>query len=112
MAAEVETEWVGRRVLDVLGREEEAQSVIEAVDREDDRNAQRADDLDEDAEPRHQGHHLDAGDVQRRLDRQQDDGDDENRVVVRRVPVRVEPVATETRDVMRRPRVDPGHGDE
>ncbi len=55
-----------------LGREEEAEPVVEAVDQEDEGDAEGADDLDVDAELRHAAHHLGAGDVQAGLDREEE----------------------------------------
>ena len=55
--------------------EQEAEPVVEAVDRQDDRDAEGADDLDVHAELRDPAHHLGAGDVERGLDREQDHRD-------------------------------------
>ena len=49
---EVQPERVGRGVLHSLRAEQEPEPVVEAVDREDERDPERADDLDVDAEPR------------------------------------------------------------
>ena len=103
---EVEAVGVGRVVLRALGREEEAEAVVEAVDREDERDPERPDDLDVDAELRDVGHDPRAGDVHRQLDRQQDERDDEDRPVARRIEVPAEPVVSQRADVADYPGVD------
>jgi hypothetical protein len=111
-AVEVEGERVGRVVLCALGREEEAEAVVEAVDREDERDPERADDLDVDAELRDVGHDPRAGDVHRQLDRQQDERDHEDRPVARRIEVPAEPVVGQRTDIADDPGVDGRDGDE
>ncbi len=109
---EVQPQRVARDVLHVVGLEQEAEAVVEAVDGEDDRDPERPEDLDVDAELRHVAHDPGAGDVQRRLDRQQDQRDQQDRRVVGRVQVPAEPVVRQRGDVADDAGVDGGDGDQ
>ena len=66
--------------------------MMEAVDREDERDAEGPHDLDPHAELGDAAHDPGAGDIERGLDREEGKDDEEDRRVVRRIPVRAEPV--------------------
>ena len=85
---------------------------MEAVERQDDRDPERADDLDIDTELRHAAHHLGAGDVEDRLDQQEQHRDPEDREVVPGIEVPPEPVVGERGEVADDPGVDRGDGDQ
>jgi hypothetical protein len=95
-----------------LRREEEPESMVEPVDREDDRDPERSENLDAHPQLRDPPHDVRSRDVERRLDRQQDQHDQEDRRVVRRIPVGPEPVVGQSGDVSDDSVVDGGDGDE
>jgi hypothetical protein len=99
VAAEVEPQWVAGRVGDPFAGEQEAEAMVEAVDGEDDRDAQRAQDLDVHAELSNPAHDLGAGDVQHGLDGEQDQRDHQDRAVFGGVDAGVEPVVAQRDDV-------------
>jgi hypothetical protein len=78
VAAEVDSERVAVHVLHVLGVEQVAEAVVEAGDREDDRDAEGAEGLDERAVASDAAHDLRPDDVRCRLERQQDERDQED----------------------------------
>jgi hypothetical protein len=89
-----------------------AEAVVEAVDAEDDRDAERTEDLDVDAELRDPAHHLGADDVQRGLQREQDQRDDQEDQVVGRVELPAGPELGQGGDVGHHAGVHRRHRDE
>ena len=86
--------------------------MVEAVDAEHDRDAERAEDLDVDAELRDPAHDLGADDVQRGLDGKQAQRHDQDDHVASRVEVPAEPVAAQRDDVSNRTGVHRRHRDQ
>jgi hypothetical protein len=82
---EVHAERVGCRVRGAVGREQEAQAVVEPGDPERDRDAEGADRLDVHAHPGHEAHDLGAHGVEQCLDHDQRHGDHQDGGVLRAV---------------------------
>ena len=112
VAAEVDAVRIGGRVLRALRGEQIVEAVMEPGHAQEDRNADRADNLEVDADLGYATQEVDAPDVEEELDRDEDHGEGEDLIGIGGVEVGVEDVVEQRACVDDDAGVDRRHGDD